>query len=312
MSRPLVSVVIPTRNGARTLPGVLQALARQTLAGEAEVVAVDSGSTDGTLRLLEGRVDRLLQVSPESFNHGATRNLGIGASRGELVALLVQDAEPAGEEWLAELVKPLVEEPAVAGSFARQQPRPGASALTLHYLADWAGCSEAPRLHSLAGAAEFERLTPVERLARCTFDNVSSCLRRAVWESHPLPVVEIAEDVAWAKAVLLAGHKLAYAPRAVVLHSHERPPCYELCRTWLVHHQLRRLFGLRTIGTRRQLALAVLGGLRLHARLERRSLARHPAAFLRALGLAVAFPLGQYLGARSADTGAAPPRRCRV
>ncbi len=63
---------------------------------------------------------------------------------------------------------------------------------------------------SVACAEDFARLSPLERLALCTFDNVCSCIRRSVWRVHPFPEAPIAEDVEWAREVLVAGYRLAY------------------------------------------------------------------------------------------------------
>ena len=88
----MLSVVIPTKDGAATLPALLDALERQRVDVEVELVVVDSGSTDGTVALARERAHRLITIPPGEFNHGLTRNRGIEASRGDLVVLLVQDA----------------------------------------------------------------------------------------------------------------------------------------------------------------------------------------------------------------------------
>ena len=306
MSQPQVSVLLLTLNGEDTLPAVLDGIARQQVPFRVETIVVDSGSTDATLALLERRVDRLLRIPPETFNHGLTRNLGIAACRGELVVLLVQDAVPGSDLWLAKLVEPLLADASLAGSYARQVPRPNASAVTRHYLAGWAGCSAHPRTSALSGLEEFQALTPTERLLRCTFDNVCSCIRRGVWSDHPFPKADIAEDVEWARDVLLAGYRLAYVPEATVIHSHDRSARYELWRTYLVHRKLRTLFSLRTVPTPFHLLRAVAISLGVHVRCLARdgmtTLGR-PREIVRALALAFAFPLGQYLGRLSADTG---------
>ena len=303
MTVPLVSIVLPTRNGAATLPGVLAAVRAQRADFAFELLAVDSGSTDGTVALLEASADRVLRIPPETFNHGGTRNHGIAATRGEFVALLVQDAVPASLEWLARLVAPLRADPGLAGTFARQVPRPDASPLTRHYLERWVASGIAPRESALAGTAELEALAPLDRYLRCVFDNVSSAIRRSVWERHPFPVTPIAEDVEWARDSMLAGHRLAYVPEAVVVHSHERSARYELWRTYLVHQRLRALFGLRLVPTPVHLLAASARNILSHLRCVAADRSVLSADGARALALAVAFPLGQYLGARSADTG---------
>jgi len=327
MGIPLVSVLLLTWNGAGTLPGVLSAVRSQDASVPVELVAVDSGSRDGTAALLRGRVDRLIEIPRAAFNHGTTRNLGIEACRGQLVVLLAQDAEPASASWLVRLIEPFLaheagggaEKPTppaaaaggnravLAGTYARQVPRPSASAVTRAYLARYAAAAGAPRVQSMDSVAAFEALSPIERLSACTFDNVCSCIRRSVWRDHPFSAVPIAEDVEWARTVMLAGHRIAYVPDAAVIHSHDRPAGYELRRTYLIHQQLRRLFGLATIPTRRRLAQAVGSSLLAHARWTLGDSTRSAAARLahvpRALALGVAMPLGQYLGAKSADAG---------
>ena len=52
--------------------------------------------------------------------------------------LTVQDALPASPSWLAALVGPLLEDPTLAGTWARQQARADASRVTSHYLSRWA------------------------------------------------------------------------------------------------------------------------------------------------------------------------------
>ena len=73
-----------------------------------------------------------------------------------------------------------------------------------------------------------------------------------------------------------------------------------------MHRRLYELFGLRTIPTVSGLARAIASSLVIHARCERDEGAFVPGA--RAIGLAVAWPLGQYLGALSAARGRAARR----
>lgn len=303
---PRISVLVLTYNGAATLPAVLDAIARQRLDSEVEIVAVDSGSRDGTLELLHARATHVIQIPPSEFNHGATRNLGVARCRGDVVVLLVQDALPADDQWLATLTAPLFEDPTVAATFARQQPLPQASPLTRHYFDGWLAAKPDPWVSAVSDREAFLRLPPMEQYVRCVFDNVCSCIRRTVWAEHSFPVTAIAEDLEWARTVLLAGYRIRYVPEAVVLHSHERSARYELYRTYLVHERLRAMFGVQLIPTSWALLRAIATIVPTHVRcaFHDRTVPRRKA-LARALSLAVAFPLGQYLGARSADTGRA-------
>ena len=304
MTPPKVSIVIPTLNGAATLPALLDGIWRQRVPFVFEVIAIDSGSTDGSVELLRARGVDVVAIERREFDHGLTRNLGVERARGELVVLTVQDAEPASETWLAELTAPFARDSRLAGTFARQRARPDAGAITRHYLSLWVAATAEPRLTELASVAEFEMLTPIERLTRCAFDNVCSCIPRGVWAQHPFPSVPIGEDIAWGRTVLLAGYRLRYVPEAVVLHSHNRSARDEFSRTRLLHAQLFELFGLQMIPTTRHLVRAIASSLVLHAQLR----GYGPPSMARALGWAVAWPLGQYLGARDGIRNAGASR----
>ena len=310
MTAPLVSIVLPTRNGADTLPALFEALSRQRVSFSYEIVAVDSGSTDGSNDLLRRRADRVVEISANAFDHGLTRNLGVEHARGELVVLLVQDAIPADDRWLAELTAPLLSHGNVAGVFARQRPRSDASAITLYYHERWVASADADRVVAVAHSGEFDALQPMDRFLRCAFDNVCSCIRRSVWQQHPFRSTPIAEDLEWAREVLLAGHRLVYAPRAVVIHSHDRSARYEFARTYLLHRRLFELFELRTIPTVSVLAHAVASSMALHLRCQRSAAddARRGRGIGRALALALAWPFGQYFGGLSAARGWKPLR----
>jgi rhamnosyltransferase len=306
MTSPSVSIVLPTRNGAKTLPAVLDAISRQRVDGPVELVAVDSSSTDGTLDLLRGRVDHLIVIPPEAFDHGLTRNLGVERASGELVVMLVQDAVPSSNRWLAELVQPFLDDPRIAGGFARQRPRPDASAIVRYYVERWLAASDVPRTVEIASAADLEVLEPMAQLELCAFDNVCSCIRRSVWTRHPFRPTPIAEDLEWAREVLLAGYKVAFVPRAEVIHSHDRPASQEFVRTYNLHRRLYELFRLRTIPTLPRLVRAIASSLTIHRRCRTQAGSGEPMG--RAIALAFAWPLGQYFGALAAVRGWKPIR----
>ena len=224
------SVLLPVREGAATLPALLAALRAQKAAAPLEILSADSGSRDGSPEILRRAGARVIEISPADFSHGGTRNLLASQSRGEFLFLLSQDAVPEGEDYLEALLRPLRENPAVAGAFARQIPRPRAGALErLRWRRSPAGAAEA-RLVRIESPRAFHGLPPAARRGACEFHSAACVIRRAVWEKIPFPDVPIGEDVAWARLVLLAGHALAFEPKARVRHSHHRPLAEEYAR----------------------------------------------------------------------------------
>jgi len=296
-----ISLVMPTWNGARTLPEVLAALARQRLP-LAEKVAVDSGSRDETVTLLAAAGFQVHSIPGREFDHGATRDLGISLTGGEIVVLLVQDALPAADSFLEALTAPFAADPRLAGCYGRQRPRPGANPILAERLRHWNASRGEPVIQE-ASEAELARLAPLERLHRCAFDNVASAVRRSAWEAAPFGRRAFGEDLAWARRVLLAGHRIRFDPAAEVIHSHDRSPMAEFRRLYCDHQNLRELFGLALIPTLAQ----ALRARKNQARAYRELLAALPlgpreAAHWRrwARRYAWAEALGIWLGARSA------------
>src|SRR3712207_3634410 len=93
MTTPLLSVVIPTWNRARLVCEAVASALAQGAEGSVEVVVVDDGSTDGTCDALASRFGDSVRVLRTEGRRGpgAARNLGVRASRGELIGFLDSD-----------------------------------------------------------------------------------------------------------------------------------------------------------------------------------------------------------------------------
>ena len=86
-SVPRVSVIIPVYNAERFLGECLDSFTSQTL-GDLEVVCVDDGSTDDSVRILRSYAEkdgRVKVLSQENAGPGTARNRGLEASSGEYV-----------------------------------------------------------------------------------------------------------------------------------------------------------------------------------------------------------------------------------
>lgn len=233
----LASIIVLTKNGGRTLRALLDGLHRQALIGRAEVIVIDSGSTDGTLGIVSEYPVALTRIPPEEFGHGRTRNLGARLARGRFLVYLPQDATPVGPDWLGSLLQPF-EDPAIAGVYCRQVPRPDASAMEQSFL-----LATYSREHNVRKLARPEDAS----LAACFFSTVGGALRASLWRAFPFREdVIMSEDQAWSKEVMLAGHAIAYQPAAELLHSHQYGIAEVFRRNFDSGYSIHQIFAGRT------------------------------------------------------------------
>ncbi len=286
MGEPRVSVLIPTRAPGEGIVGVLGAVFEQVVPFPFEVVVVDSGSDEGELALMRRFPVRLERIAPEAFGQGRTRNMLAGLARGELLFFLSQDAQPATRDWMAALAG-AVEEPGVAGAYARQIPRPDADPLARFFLAETYGPTPARR-----------RLEPghAARIGRIFFSNVSSAIRREVWRAVPFRDVVMSEDQYWAHDVLRRGWEIVYAPAAQVQHTHRYDLRGLFRRNYLSGASLRGLIADPSWAVARRGLGYVVGETRFLVREGRAAMLPYMLAY--EATRSAAFALGAWRGGR--------------
>src|SRR5687767_1332339 len=101
---PEVTIVLLTKNAGPEFGRYLDRILAQQAPFSFEVLAIDSGSTDGTLEVLNSRPITLHQIAPDEFGFGRTKNFALTLASGRYLVFLSQDAEPASANWLAHLI----------------------------------------------------------------------------------------------------------------------------------------------------------------------------------------------------------------
>jgi rhamnosyltransferase len=209
--RTTVSVVIPTLNAAPYLAGLLDGIFSQQPLAPAEVVLVDSLSTDDTARIAAAD-PRVRLVPIADFSHGRARNVGAREAKGEIVVLLTQDAVPADRTWLANLLAPF-DDAQVVAAYSRQIPRPDANPMERFFLMKRFPPGP-PVKRAGAGPAPLT-------LEDVFFSNVSAAIRREVLLGYPFDEgLIMSEDQQFSRDVIAAGMAVVYQPQSVVVHSH--------------------------------------------------------------------------------------------
>ncbi|SFM98531.1 Glycosyltransferase, GT2 family [Formivibrio citricus] len=223
-SRPLVSILIPTREKPGQLQRCLEGILDGTDYGNYEVLIVDHQSQTPQARAY---LDQLIALDSESlrvynypgdFNYADINNLAASEARGEYLLLLNNDTAPLDKGWLTELVS--------------QLSQPGIGAVGARLLFPDGKVQQAGFVLGLEGAAEtpFFNLSHEDPgyLGRAhTVQEVTavsaSCMlvRRDAYEA--VGGFDTRYDVAYADVEFClrmrqVGHRILWTPHASLMH----------------------------------------------------------------------------------------------
>ena len=245
-----VSVVIPVLNAERYLDLLIPAILRQRPAAPDEIILVDSMSTDRTVEKAK-TFERVHVVPIHNFSHGRGRNVGVHEATGDIIVLLTQDALPADEHWMSELLRAF-ENTQIAAAFSRQTPYPDASPMERFFL----------ETHFPA-QPNIQRVDPNKKdlsfQQDVFFSNVSGAIRRDLLLKHPFDEnLIMSEDQQFARDVLLEGYAIAYRPESVVQHSHNYSLASVFKRYFDSVYSLTQLFTSHDMGKSASMGLHYL------------------------------------------------------
>jgi rhamnosyltransferase len=219
---PSVTVTVLSYNGEAYLDAILTAVEAQRYDGNVETLVIDSGSTDGTLQIVQRHPHvRLHQIPNSEFGHGRTRNLAASLATGEIVVYLTHDAVPANRDWLARLVAPIVDDQRIVAVLGKQVARPSAPPLLKYDIARVfarLGPDHGVTVAFDDGTLEDEHAM---RLASFYSDTCSAARRELLLNKVPYRDVEYAEDQVFGRDLIEGGYRKAYAPGAIVEHSND-------------------------------------------------------------------------------------------
>jgi glycosyltransferase involved in cell wall biosynthesis len=105
---PLVSIIIPTRNGVRLLRQCIDSLTKKTTYPKFEIIVIDNQSDDPDAKqyLASLRAKNIANVVTydKPFNFSAINNFAVQYAKGEVLCLMNNDIEVITDNWLEEMV----------------------------------------------------------------------------------------------------------------------------------------------------------------------------------------------------------------
>ena len=126
---PYITIVIPTYNEEKNIRRCLNSILSQDYPLDlVEIIIVDNISKDKTVEIVRSYMKKYKNIQL-LFNNIAkdaeiSKMIGLRHSRGTLFMYIDADIEIVGKHWLTKLVRPLIENPDIVGSFPRFIPKP--------------------------------------------------------------------------------------------------------------------------------------------------------------------------------------------
>lgn len=207
-----VSLIIPTLNAESEIGSLIESLENQSVPPD-EIIVIDSSSDDQTTKIASSYRDVTVEtIERANFNHGLTRDFALKRSSGDIVCFMTQDAVPANNDYLKNLINPILMDQSVAISSGRQLPKENARRF-----------EQLIREYNYAPKSNIRSSDDVPFLGIKTYfaTDVCSAYRRNVYdELGGFGRTDINEDMLMAAKAVNAGWKVAYAANAEVFHSH--------------------------------------------------------------------------------------------
>lgn len=207
-----VDIILPVYKPDKKLRILLERLQKQTLRAQ-KIILVNTEKRYFNDSVCVGIENvEVHHISAEMFDHGGTRRWAASMSDADIIVCMTQDAVPANEFLLEQLVKPFHDKD-VWAAYARQLPEKECGIVERY-----------TRSFNYPKESRIKSKEDLKTLGIKTFfcSNVCAAYRKTAYEDNGGFVEKTIfnEDMILAGKMILNGGKVAYAADAEVIHSH--------------------------------------------------------------------------------------------
>ena len=207
-----IDVIIPTYHPDEKLEKCLRMLKRQTVQPQ-RILLINTEEEFFHSKVFSTlKQGEIIHITKPEFDHGGTRNQAAAMCDGEIMILLTQDAIPADEHLIENLIKPFEDEE-VCAAYGRQMADKKDNPVEAY-----------TRIFNYPKESRIKSKEDLPKLGIKTFfcSNVCAAYRKSEYNAlggFPLHTI-FNEDMIFASHLIEAGKKIAYAADAKVVHSH--------------------------------------------------------------------------------------------
>ncbi|MDD3137451.1 MAG: glycosyltransferase [Lachnospiraceae bacterium] len=212
MRQLIVDVIIPTYKPDKKFELLINRLLKQSYPiHRIHVINTETNIFPEELCWHNEKMD-VTHISPDAFDHGATRDMGAASSNADIMIFMTQDAVPANGKLVEELLRPFEDEQ-VAITYGRQLPEKDCKIIERY-----------TRSFNYPQISKVKSEEDIKKLGIKTFfcSNVCAAYKKSIYDEMGGFVKHTIfnEDMIFAGQTIKAGYKIAYVAEAEVIHSH--------------------------------------------------------------------------------------------
>jgi len=201
----MVSIIVPAYNAEKTIKRLIDSFLKQNYTKDYEVIIVDDGSSDSTVKIVS-QYKNIRLIRQNNSGPAAARNRGAFEANGEIILFTDSDCE-VSSGWIEQMIAPLKESPEVIGVKGVYQTR---------------------QKEFIARFVQLEYEDKYDKMKKDSYidfiDTYSAGFKKEAFLNiggydSTFPVA-CAEDVDLSYRLAKKGYKMVFNPKAIVFHTH--------------------------------------------------------------------------------------------
>ena len=207
-----ITIICPLYNASKYILKLNENLIKQKDVNIKEIKYILTESKDDTEKIMKEHKIKYELIKSDNFSHSLTREKAAMSSKADILVFITQDIIPEKDNWLYELVKPIVLKEADA-CFSRQ-------ICTNNSIEKYTREKNYPNESRVVSKNDIEKLG----LNTFFFSDASSAIKTSVfkkingYDNKDLPTNE---DMYIAYKLIQNGYKIKYCSNSEVIHSHD-------------------------------------------------------------------------------------------
>ena len=209
----IVDAIIPVYRPGKEFYNLLEKLSNQSFQLN-KIILMNTGDAPWKQEVEEKYpLCEIHLITKEEFDHGGTRHLGTTFSGADYLLFLTQDAEPANDKLVENLVQAFSQDDSIKAAYGRQLPNATCREIekytrSFNYPAE-SRVKSKDDLKTL-GIKTFFCSNVCAMYEKAAYDRLGGFIRRTIFN----------EDMIYAGGLIQKDYKIAYVAEAEVIHSH--------------------------------------------------------------------------------------------